>query len=87
MAKNIAILGSTGSIGTNALRVIESLGDDHIVTAITAHNNIQLLATQAEKFKPKYIGLTNPDKYNDFKNLYPPLSEPKFLSAPKRWMR
>jgi len=72
MAKNIAILGSTGSIGTNALRVIESLGDDFVVSAVTAHNNIDLLAAQASQFQPKYIGLTNPDKYSDLKELYTP---------------
>ena len=43
MTKNIAILGSTGSIGQNALRVIEALGEDYKVVALTAHDNIELL--------------------------------------------
>ncbi len=61
MVKKIAILGSTGSIGTNALRVIEALGPDYQIVALSAHSNIELLAQQAKKFKPKYIAVTNPD--------------------------
>lgn len=61
MTKRIAILGSTGSIGTNALRVIEALGPDYQVMALSAHSNIELLAQQVKKFKPKFIAVTNPD--------------------------
>ena len=61
MVKKIAILGSTGSIGTNALRVIEALGPDYQIAALSAHSNIELLARQAKKFKPKFIAVTNPD--------------------------
>ena len=61
MTKRIAILGSTGSIGTNALRVIEALGPDYQVIALSAHSNIELLAQQVKKFKPKYIAVTNPN--------------------------
>ncbi len=60
MTKRIAILGSTGSIGTNALRVIEALGPEYQVTALSAHSNIELLAQQVKKFKPSYIAVTNP---------------------------
>lgn len=59
MAKRIAILGSTGSIGKNALQVIEALGGDYEVTALTAHSSFKLLAQQVRKFKPKYVALTN----------------------------
>ena len=61
MVKNIAILGSTGSIGRNALRVIEALGDQYHITALSAHSNIQLLAEQARKYRPEFIAITNPD--------------------------
>ncbi len=69
MAKRIAILGSTGSIGTNALRVIEALGADYEVFALTAHNNVSLLAEQCETYKPAIVGLTNPEKLAEFENL------------------
>ena len=69
MAKRIAILGSTGSIGTNALRVIESLGGDYEVAALTAHSNVKLLAEQVRKFKPKIAVIANPEKLDELKAL------------------
>ncbi len=69
MMKNIAILGSTGSIGTNALRVIDALGPDYKVTVLSAHNNVKLLAEQVRKFKPIIAVVTNPQKYNEFVSL------------------
>ena len=69
MVKRIAILGSTGSIGKNALRVIEALGGDYKVVALSAHNNIELLAAQVRKFKPETVVLTNPAKIEGFKKL------------------
>ena len=59
MSKRIAILGSTGSIGTNALRVIESLGPDYEVAALSAHNNVEMLAQQVRRFRPRHVALTN----------------------------
>ena len=61
MAKRIAILGSTGSVGKNALRVIDSLGPDYRVVALTAHSNFQLLAEQARKYNPAIVAITNTD--------------------------
>ena len=69
MVKKIAILGSTGSIGTNALRVIEALGDDYQVEALSAHSSIELLAQQAKKYKPKYVAVTNVEYAKKFKEL------------------
>ncbi len=64
---NLAILGSTGSIGTQALNVIESyLYNDVKVIALTAHSNTKLLKEQAIKFNPKYVAITNADFYSDF---------------------
>lgn len=60
MVKNIAILGSTGSIGTSALKVIDALGDDYRVKALTAHSNSDLLAEQVRKYSPDYAAVTNP---------------------------
>ena len=59
MAKQIAILGSTGSIGRNALRVIDALGPDYQVFALSAHSNVELLAEQARRYKPRFVAVTN----------------------------
>ncbi len=61
MTKQIAILGSTGSIGKNALRVIDSLGPQYKIVALSAHSKVELLAEQARRYKPGYVAITNPD--------------------------
>lgn len=53
--KNITVLGSTGSIGQNTLKVIENNPDKLKLFAIAANSNIDLLAEQARKFKCKYV--------------------------------
>jgi 1-deoxy-D-xylulose-5-phosphate reductoisomerase len=68
MSKKIAILGSTGSIGTSSLRVIEALGPEYEVVALTAHSNTEMLAEQVRQFKPKFVGLTNPEKAGDLRD-------------------
>ena len=55
MKRKISIIGSTGSIGTQALEVIEKLGDKFEIIALAGGHNVELLKKQAEKFKPKYI--------------------------------
>jgi 1-deoxy-D-xylulose-5-phosphate reductoisomerase len=55
--KGVAILGSTGSIGTTALRVLERQRDGFHVAALTAFSNAALLAEQAERFAPPFVGL------------------------------
>jgi 1-deoxy-D-xylulose-5-phosphate reductoisomerase len=69
MAKRIAILGSTGSIGRNALRVIEALGADYEVVALTAHSSVELLAEQVRQYKPKTVAITNTEHYEQFRGL------------------
>lgn len=69
MIKNIAILGSTGSIGTNALRVIEALGPEYRVFALTAHTSIELLAEQTRKFRPEYVAVTSAEHAERFEKL------------------
>jgi 1-deoxy-D-xylulose-5-phosphate reductoisomerase len=59
MSKKIAILGSTGSIGQNTLSVIEALGPEYEVVALSAHSRVEMLAQQAEKFRPQVIALTD----------------------------
>mgnify|MGYP003300960157 FL=1 len=63
MKKQIAILGSTGSIGTQALEVIEENPDLFEVYALTANNNDKLLVEQARKFHPEIVVIANKEKY------------------------
>ena len=67
MRKQIAILGSTGSIGTQALQVIEEHPDLYEVYALTANNKVDLLVEQARKFHPEAVVIANEDKYPQLK--------------------
>jgi 1-deoxy-D-xylulose-5-phosphate reductoisomerase len=55
--RGVAILGSTGSIGTTALRVLERQTARFRVAALTAHRNAGLLAEQAARYRPAFVGL------------------------------
>ena len=57
MKKKISIIGSTGSIGTQSLEVIEKLQDKFEIIALAGGSNVALLNKQIEKFKPKYVCL------------------------------
>lgn len=57
MTQGVAILGSTGSIGTTALRVLQRHRDRYHVAALTAHSNAALLAEQVAMFSPGYVAL------------------------------
>lgn len=65
--KRIAILGSTGSIGTQALEVIEKNPDKFKVELLTANHNKQLLVKQALQFKPQAVVIANEKLYHDVK--------------------
>lgn len=67
--KQIAILGSTGSIGTQALQVIEEHPDLYEAYALTANNQVELLAEQARKFMPAAVVIANESKYTQLKQL------------------
>lgn len=62
--KQICILGSTGSIGTQALEVIEEHSDRFEAYCLTANNQVELLAEQARKFKPAAVVIANEEKYD-----------------------
>ena len=63
MAKRkISIIGSTGSIGRQALEVIEKLQDKFEIIGLAGGSNIELLFEQAERFQPKYLCIGKPDK-------------------------
>lgn len=65
--KKIAILGSTGSIGTQALDVISDVTSKACVTVITANKNVKLLEEQIRKFKPELACIADVDGYKDLK--------------------
>ena len=67
--KKIAILGSTGSIGTQALQVIEEHPDLYEAYALTANNQVELLAEQARKFQPAVVVIANEAKYLQLKEM------------------
>ncbi|QDU52850.1 1-deoxy-D-xylulose-5-phosphate reductoisomerase [Gimesia panareensis] len=59
--KRIAVLGSTGSIGTSTLDVIASHAQEMQITAMTAHSSWKQLAEQSRQFKPRWAVLSNPE--------------------------
>jgi 1-deoxy-D-xylulose-5-phosphate reductoisomerase len=67
--KNISILGSTGSIGVNALDVIWNSPDRFRAVALAAHKNIGLLAEQIERFKPKIVSVIDETYAKKLKNI------------------
>lgn len=67
MAKRIALLGSTGSIGTQALDVISRFPQDFEVEVLTAGSNIKLLAQQARKYAPDAVVIGNKAHYQQLK--------------------
>jgi len=69
VVKNIVILGSTGSIGQNALRVIDALGAGYKVLALSANSKVELLAQQVKRYKPKVVAITNCDCAEKFRKL------------------
>jgi len=69
MRRKISILGSTGSIGRQALEVIEKLNDKFEIIALTGGSNTDLLNQQIEKFKPKYAYSNNPSEIKGAKSL------------------
>ena len=62
--KGIAILGSTGSIGTQALEVIENFPDHFDLQVITAQSNADLLIKQAKKFQPNVVVIGDESKFD-----------------------
>lgn len=69
MKKQIAILGSTGSIGTQALQVIEEHSDLYEVYCLTANNKVAELALQARKFNPAAVVIANEEHYEELQSM------------------
>ena len=81
MKRQIAILGSTGSIGTQALEVIEEHSDLYEVYCLTANNKVGLLAEQAHKFKPAAIVIANEQRYDELKSLMSDMPDVKVYAG------
>jgi len=64
--KNIAILGSTGSIGTQTLEVAD-ITNEYKISALTAHKNVSLMEQQIRKYKPDVVCMTDEDSAKDLK--------------------
>jgi 1-deoxy-D-xylulose-5-phosphate reductoisomerase len=79
--KQIAILGSTGSIGTQALQVIEEHADLYEVYCLTANNKVELLAEQAHKFHPAAVVVANEQRYDELKALMQDLPDVKVYAG------
>ena len=73
MKKKIAILGSTGSIGVQALEVISLHDDKFEVEILTANDNAELLIQQAKHYKPNAVVIVNKDLYREVFNILDPL--------------
>lgn len=67
--QQICILGSTGSIGTQALQVVADHSDRYEIYALTANNQVELLAEQAHKFNPEVVVIANEQHYDKLKEL------------------
>jgi 1-deoxy-D-xylulose-5-phosphate reductoisomerase len=75
MRRHIAILGSTGSIGTTALRVIDGLNSSIAakegsfeVVALSGHSNVKLLTEQVKRYRPRYVVVSDPDYIEQFRD-------------------
>ncbi|MFK4786011.1 1-deoxy-D-xylulose-5-phosphate reductoisomerase [Fusobacterium sp. MFO224] len=71
--KKIVILGSTGSIGTNALEIIRNKKEKFKVLALSGHSNYKLLIKQIIEFSPKYVSIGTEKGYGEIKKQFPNL--------------
>lgn len=79
--KQIAILGSTGSIGTQALQVIEEHSDLYEVYCLTANNRVKELAEQARRFRPAAVVIANEARYDELQAMLSDLPEVKVYAG------
>lgn len=69
--KKLTILGSTGSIGQNALKIAENLNSELKVVALAANKNIEVLEQQIRKFSPEIVGVFDKQKAQELKKKFP----------------
>src|SRR5580765_3760840 len=66
--KRLAVIGSTGSIGQNTLRVVEHLSDRFRIFALAAHSAVDRLADQTAAFRPSVVAITVNSRVDEFRN-------------------
>ena len=81
--KQICILGSTGSIGTQALQVIEEHSDRYEAYCLTANNRVELLAEQAHRHHPAAVVIANEARYDELRRLMDDLPDVKVYAGAK----
>lgn len=69
--KTIGILGSTGSIGTQTLEVVDWFDEEYRVEVLAAGSRVSLLAAQVEKYRPAVVAIADEAKYGELKTLLP----------------
>ncbi len=79
--QQICILGSTGSIGTQALDVISQHADRYEAYCLTANNRVDLLAEQAHRYHPAAVVIANPQHYGRLKDLLSDLPDTKVYAG------
>ena len=67
--RKVSILGSTGSVGSDTISVLQSTSAKYRVLAITAHESVELLAQQAHVLEPEFVVIANKEKYSELKRL------------------
>ena len=86
--KQVAILGSTGSIGTQTLEVVRQHPDRFAVYMISAGSNAALLVQQALEFKVRHVVICNPDKYSEVRSALPAEYDVRLgIDAACEWVR
>lgn len=83
MKQQICILGSTGSIGTQALDVVRQHTDLYEVYCLTANNSVEKLARQAREFRPAAVVIANEARYDELKDLLADLPDIKVYAGEK----
>ncbi|WP_421901199.1 1-deoxy-D-xylulose-5-phosphate reductoisomerase [Maridesulfovibrio sp.] len=84
--RSISILGSTGSIGTSTLKVIEQHPDLFKITALAGARNAKLLAEQAVKHRPQYLAVLNDEAAAELSCLLPADYKPEILTGPSAYI-
>ena len=70
MKKKISILGSTGSIGSSTLKIVEKQKKNFSVNLLVANKNFNMISKQIKKYKPKYFIIINKNTFNKIKNKF-----------------
>ncbi len=81
--KRISVLGSTGSIGRNTLKIAEKFPDRFRIVSLTANRNVELLATQIKAFSPALAAVSDEERAEKLKKLLPKNSRVEILFGPE----